>query len=72
MKLFEWNVFERLGELKFLYIYGNELVVFKLMFEGLCNLERLWIDLYIICCVRFLIVDVEKCIFFCDCILICD
>ncbi|XP_034314025.2 relaxin receptor 1 [Magallana gigas] len=62
MKTLERNAFESLGELKSLYIHGNELVVSKSMFEGLCNLERLRTDSYIICCVRPSTVDVEKCI----------
>lgn len=62
MKTPERSAFTRLGELKFLYIQGNELVVSKSKFEGVCNLELLRTDSYIICCVRPSTVDVEKCI----------
>lgn len=72
MKTLERNAFERLGELKSLHIHGNELVVSKSMFEGLCNLEWLRTDSYIICCVRPSTVDVEKCISPRDRISTCD
>nr|XP_034311900.1 relaxin receptor 2 [Crassostrea gigas] len=72
MKSLERNAFERLGELQYLHIHGNELVVSKSMFEGLCNLEWLRTDSYIICCVRPSTVDVEKCISPRDRISTCD
>ena len=53
---------KRLSEVQSLHIQGNDLIVSKSMFEGLCNLERMWADSYIICCARPLTVEFENCV----------
>ncbi|XP_061195059.1 uncharacterized protein LOC133203254 [Saccostrea echinata] len=57
-----YNTFQRLEEVKYLYIHGNNLSVSKTMFQGLCNLEWMSTDSYIICCAKPLSVDASKCI----------
>ncbi|XP_056018014.1 uncharacterized protein LOC125668881 isoform X2 [Ostrea edulis] len=62
MRTLKFDAFKRLGEVKFLYIQNNELTVSKTMFQGLCNLEWLWTDSYIICCAKPLTVNDSNCI----------
>ncbi|XP_061196141.1 uncharacterized protein LOC133204431 [Saccostrea echinata] len=60
--ILESNAFRRLEEVKYLYINRNKLSVSRTMFQGLCNLEWIWTDSYIICCAKPLSVDPSKCI----------
>ncbi|XP_061196140.1 uncharacterized protein LOC133204428 [Saccostrea echinata] len=62
MTVLENNAFRRLEEVKYLYINRNNLSVSRTMFQGLCNLEWIWTDSYIICCAKPLSVDASKCI----------
>ena len=66
------NAFERLENVKYLYIQSNKLSVSKTMFQGLCNLEWLQTDSYIICCAKPLTVDPSNCISPRDSISTCD
>ncbi|XP_056017205.1 relaxin receptor 1-like [Ostrea edulis] len=58
----DYNAFKRMEKVKYLYIQENELIISKTMFQGLCNLEWLWTDSYIICCAKPMSVDTSKCI----------
>ncbi|XP_062583972.1 relaxin receptor 2-like [Saccostrea cucullata] len=62
MTALESNAFRRLEEVKYLYINKNNLQVSRAMFQGLCNLEWIWTDSYIICCAKPLSVAASKCI----------
>ncbi|XP_062576818.1 uncharacterized protein LOC134238715 [Saccostrea cucullata] len=62
MTVLESNAFKRLEEVKYLYINKNNLQVSRTMFQGLCNLEWIWTDSYIICCAKPLSVKASKCI----------
>ena len=56
------NAFEGLEKVRYLHIQNNKLSASKTMFQGLCNLEWLQTDSYIICCARPQTVDSSNCI----------
>nr|XP_034321274.1 uncharacterized protein LOC105335195 isoform X1 [Crassostrea gigas] len=58
----EYDAFKGLESVKYLFIHNNELTVSRKMFQGLCNLEWMQTDSYIICCAKPLTVDSSKCI----------
>uniref|UniRef100_K1R631 G-protein coupled receptor GRL101 n=1 Tax=Magallana gigas TaxID=29159 RepID=K1R631_MAGGI len=58
----EYGAFKGLESVKHLNIHSNKLTVSRTMFQGLCNLEWLQTDSYIICCAKPLTVDSSKCI----------
>eukprot|EP00105_Crassostrea_gigas_P034028 XP_019918176.1 PREDICTED: uncharacterized protein LOC105317207 [Crassostrea gigas] len=58
----EYDAFKGLESVKYVHINNNKLTVSRTMFQGLCNLEWLQTDSYIICCAKPLTVDSSKCI----------
>nr|XP_034314027.1 relaxin receptor 2 [Crassostrea gigas] len=58
----ECDAFKGLESVKYVHINNNKLTVSRTMFQGLCNLEWLQTDSYIICCAKPLTVDSSKCI----------
>ena len=56
------NAFEGLEKVRYLHIQNNKLSASKTMFQGLCSLEWLQTDSYIICCARPQTVDSSNCI----------
>lgn len=62
MTVIENNAFNRLEHVKHLYIQSNALTVSKTMFQGLCNLQWIQTDSFIICCAKPLSVETRNCI----------
>ncbi|XP_052685066.1 uncharacterized protein LOC128164975 [Crassostrea angulata] len=62
LQVLEYDAFKSSDSVKYLYIHSNKLTVSRAMFQGLCNLEWLQTDSYIICCAKPLTVHSSKCI----------
>ncbi|XP_034314029.2 G-protein coupled receptor GRL101 [Magallana gigas] len=62
LQILAYDAFKSLDSVTYLYIHNNELTVSRTMFQGLCNLEWLQTDSYLICCAKPLTVNSSKCI----------